>query len=113
MQLDAMKERSLPLPGGCWKRSIRLRQGPASHCRLPRPPRQRRPLGGNIADLALDGGTESYGPEDLRYEAYDDGGQYMASASSIRAALSVFAQQNRRIRWISEAIPSPEIEPEP
>ena len=67
--------------------------------------------GGYIADLSLDGGSETYGPDDLRYQAYDDRGQYIASTSSIRGALSVFAQPNRGIRWISEAVPEPEIEP--
>jgi hypothetical protein len=67
-------------------------------------------FGGYIADLSQDGDTEPYGPEDLRYEAYDDRGQYLASTSSIRGALSVFAQPNRGIRWIADRPPEPELE---
>ncbi len=65
--------------------------------------------GGNIADLAQDGGEETYGPEDLRFEAYDDRGQYLAAAVSLRGILAVFAQPNRGIRWISDRLAEPEI----
>ena len=67
--------------------------------------------GGYIVDLAADGGGEAFGPDDLRYEAYDDCGRYVASTSSLPGALSIFAQLGPRIRWISDRIAVPPVEP--
>jgi hypothetical protein len=67
--------------------------------------------GGYIVDLARDGGPETFGPDALRYEAYDDCARLVAPASSLPGALSVFAQPGRGFRWISDRLPDPEIEP--
>jgi hypothetical protein len=67
--------------------------------------------GGYIVDLAADGGTEVFGPDDLRYEAYDDCGRYVASTSSLPGALSIFVQPDRGIRWISDRVAVPPVEP--
>jgi len=68
--------------------------------------------GGYIVDLAADGGDEARGSEDPRYEAYDDCGRYVAPASSLRGVLSIFAQPERGIRWISDRMADWEIEAE-
>jgi hypothetical protein len=67
--------------------------------------------GGYIVDLAADGGDETFGPEDPRYEAYDDCGRLVTAASSLLGALSIFVQTDRGIRWISDRSVEPEIEP--
>jgi hypothetical protein len=68
--------------------------------------------GGYVVDLARDGGDEVFGPEDLRYEAYDDAGRYIASTASLPGALSIFAQP-ARVRWISDRLPEHPDQPEP
>ena len=67
--------------------------------------------GGYVVDLAQDGDEKVFGPEDVRFEGYDDRGQYLAAACSMRGILSVFAQPDRGIRWISDRLPEIEAEP--
>jgi hypothetical protein len=68
--------------------------------------------GGDVVDLARDGGSEVFGPDELWYEAYDDAGQYIASTASLPGALSIFAQPDR-VRWISDRPPEHATELEP
>jgi hypothetical protein len=68
--------------------------------------------GGYVADLALDDEGNALGPDEPRFEAYDDRGQYLASTSSLRGALSVFAQPGRDIRWISDQLTAAALEPD-
>jgi hypothetical protein len=58
--------------------------------------------GGYIADLARDGDPRSVGAGEPRYEGYDDRGQYLARAVSLRGILSVFAVPGEHVRWISD-----------
>jgi hypothetical protein len=60
---------------------------------------------------ALGGGEEVFGPDDPRYEAYDDCGRYMTSTSSLLGAVAIFAQPDGGIRWIGDRMADPEIEP--
>ena len=63
-------------------------------------------FGGYIVDLAQDSGPAQFGPDDYRFEAYDDRGQLITPTQSLLGALSIFAQPNRQeIGWIADRRP--------
>ena len=88
--------------GGEVYRALQLRghDGPAFADYIVRRDSDGR-YGGYIVDLAADEGPDAgNGPEAYRFEAYDDAGRFLASAQSLRGALSLFAR--RGIRWIQD-----------
>ena len=63
-------------------------------------------FGGYIVDLAADGDEQRFGPDACRFEVYDDRGRLIAPTQSLLGALSIFAQPDRSVRWISDRLPA-------